>query len=109
MYFFSQATIDPSYNAIYLPQTTATAIYSKITGSVTDSKFPGRYIIPCNTAFDFSITIGGRKWYIPDSELVTPRSGQTCYGTIMAWGSGSVPGDLGTVILGTPFMSQVYR
>lgn len=56
----------------------------------------------------FSATINGITYNVPDKALVQSRSSKTCWGSVVAWGNDTLPGQERLVVLGTPFMSAVY-
>jgi hypothetical protein len=57
-----------------------------------------------------TITIASHEYSVDASQLVQrrDRAGQTCWGAVVGWTSGSTPDRLGEVRLGTPFMSGIY-
>jgi hypothetical protein len=126
-----QATIDPSQYTIIVPEATAISIYSRVDGAIRDRVTTSRWVrrntspdsgqikadtvfiprsqnVPCDALIDFSIHLPGGNYKANSTDLVQHRSVRSCWGGIVAWPSGSVMDRQGEVLLGTPFLSNVY-
>ncbi|ODN90212.1 hypothetical protein L198_06230 [Cryptococcus wingfieldii CBS 7118] len=105
------ASIDPAFDAIYLPTSLAEQFFSKVPDASRDSSDRTRWNIPCDTNISLTLTISDTTYGIASSQLVQTRgaaTGRSCWSSVVAWGNGSVPETIGEVRLGTPFMSNVY-
>jgi hypothetical protein len=127
-----QATIDPSQYTIIVPEATAISIYSRVDGAIRDRFTTSRWVgpplkrppssihrdtdtgrdypqnVPCDASIDFSIHLPGGSYKANSTDLVQHRSVRSCWGGIVAWPSGSAMDRQGEVLLGTPFLSNVY-
>ncbi|KAG7548951.1 hypothetical protein FFLO_03156 [Filobasidium floriforme] len=103
-----RATIDPSQYTIIVPEATAISIYSRVDGAIRDRVTTSRWNVPCDASIDFSIHLPGGNYKANSTDLVQHRSVRSCWGGIVAWPSGSAMDRQGEVLLGTPFLSNVY-
>ncbi|WVN89123.1 uncharacterized protein L203_104339 [Cryptococcus depauperatus CBS 7841] len=103
-------TIDPAFDAIYVPTAVAEKFFSKVSGAERDLVDTTRWNLPCDTNITSTISISGSSYAISSSELVQKRdlAGRSCWGSVVAWQNGSAPELRGEVRLGTPFMSNIY-
>ncbi|OCF37661.1 hypothetical protein I316_00788 [Kwoniella heveanensis BCC8398] len=104
------STIDPAFDAIYVPNSIADSFFAHVDGATRDPRDTTRWNLPCDTHIDLKITIAGVQYAVASSQIVQPRdtAGRTCWSSLVAWQRGSVPDERGEVRLGTPFMAGVY-
>ncbi|CAD6589504.1 MAG: hypothetical protein TREMPRED_005380 [Tremellales sp. Tagirdzhanova-0007] len=97
-------SLDPGFDAIYLPTTFAETLFAAVPGASRDLN------LPCDANISMEITISGYQYNVANAQLIQPRdqAGQTCWGAVVAWQNGSVTETLGEIRLGTPFMSDIY-
>ncbi|EJF58803.1 acid protease [Dichomitus squalens LYAD-421 SS1] len=103
------ANIDPYYSGIYLPGSEARLIYDAISGSqlVQKSTIPGQTVsweVPCNTAIQFTVSIGSQQFSVDQSLLVQKQSDGTCISIIEGFADDSVT----QYIFGQTWISQLY-
>ncbi|WVQ97625.1 hypothetical protein IAU59_004739 [Kwoniella sp. CBS 9459] len=103
-------TIDPAFDAIYVPNAVAESVHAHVDGATRDPRNTERWNVPCDTQIDLRITISGVQYAVASSQLVQPRdqAGRTCWSSVVAWQNGSVPEQRAEVRLGTPFMAGIY-
>ena|ERR1700722_9338759 len=85
---------------IALPPASVANLYSTIAGATVDPSNPNRYIVPCTSKIQITMTFGGTNFTMDPRDAMTNESG-TCFGTVEATG-GSV------IMIGSPLMRNVY-
>ncbi|KAI0762409.1 aspartic peptidase domain-containing protein [Fomes fomentarius] len=101
--------VDPYYSGLYLPGTAARLIHDVIPGSeqVQKSTISGQtnsWHVPCNTALQFTVTIGSQKFTVDQSLLVVNQGDGTCISLIEGFTDSAVT----QYIFGQNWLSQLY-
>jgi len=122
----NEGSLDPGFDAIYVPTSLAEQFYSSVPEAIRDATDRTRWVgaafrlrlcagltrqsLPCEVNISMTVTISGHEYNVASSELVQPRdrASRTCWGSLVAWENASLPEELGEIRLGTPFLSGVY-
>ncbi|KAI0757576.1 aspartic peptidase domain-containing protein [Daedaleopsis nitida] len=101
--------VDPYYSGIYMPGTQAHLIHDAIPGSqlVQKSTISGQttsWHVPCNTAMQFTVSIGSQQFTVDQSLLVVNQGDGTCISLIEGFTDSGVT----QYIFGQNWLSQLY-
>jgi len=102
-------TVDPYYTDIYFPLSQAQLLNELIAGSSYEPTLSslgnqsGAWLVPCDSTYTFSVTIGGQTFTLDQSTLMTNNDG-VCTSGIEGW----VDSKISQYILGARFLSQFY-
>lgn len=101
------SAIDPYYVNMFFPSQEAQLIHAAVKGSSSQPANDGQstlYIVPCNSKFSLSTSIGGQAWQVDQALLVQKQDNGTCVSNIQGWAD---PNNK-QYLFGSAFLSSLY-